>query len=156
MPMAKHLTLALIALLALGACGDSKARKEARQLARRNSCVAGELALDAKERLASLDTAAVAAQGGALQQVTEASWQFANAYKAWADAVAASADLADSAAFARSRADSLRLAGEAARSRPLPPAPGSLIANASAQYNEDVTKALGNPDHPCNKPADSD
>jgi hypothetical protein len=154
--MAKHLTLTLALLLTLGACGDSQARKEARQLARRNSCVAAELALDAKERLASLDTAAVAAQGGALQQVTEASWQFANAYKAWADAVATSADLADSAAVARSRADSLRLAGEAARARPQPPAQGTLIANAAAQYNQDVTQALGNPDHPCNKPAESD
>jgi hypothetical protein len=143
---------AALLLVSLAACGDDDARQAGRQLARRNSCVAAELALNAKERLASLDTAVARANGTPLQQVTEASWQFAATYKAWADAASHSADLADSAAYARSSTDSTRWAGEAVRTRPVA-APGDpLAANAATTFSGDVTQALGNPDHPCNRP----
>jgi hypothetical protein len=145
---------AALALLALAACGGDKAREASRSLARRNSCVAAELALNAKERLASLDTAVARATGTPMQQVTEASWQFAATYKAWADAASHSADLADSAAWAGNRADSTRWAGEALASRPTAAPNDRLAANAAATFNQDVTRALGNPDHPCNQAAE--
>ena len=59
--------LALLLTASALACGESKGRKAARQLARRNSCIAAELALDAKERLAALDTAVISAQGTPLE-----------------------------------------------------------------------------------------
>jgi hypothetical protein len=145
---------AAAAALLLAACGENEARAAARQLARRNSCVAAELALDAKERLAALDTAVVSAQGGPMEQVTVAGHTFAAAYKQWADAAAQSADHADSAAFARSRDDSLRFARLSEQARIRPGAPGTVQGNAVASYNQDVARAFANPDHPCNQPQD--
>jgi hypothetical protein len=146
------LPAAAAALLLLSACGENKARAAARQLARRSSCVAAELALDAKERLAALDTAVVTAQGGPMEQVTVAGHTFATAYREWADAASRSADYADSAAFARSREDSLRFARLSEQARIRPGAPGTVQGNAVASYNQVVTRAFGNPDHPCNLP----
>jgi len=154
-----HSTLlptAAAALLLLAACGENKARAAARQLARRNSCVAAELALDAKERLAALDTAMAGAQGGPMEEVTVAGHTFATAYKQWADAASQSADYADSAAFATSRDDSVRYARMSDQARIRPGAPGTVQGNAVASYNEDVARAFANPDHPCNKPRDKD
>ena len=145
------LPAAAAALLLLAAC-ENKARTAARQLARRNSCVAAELALDAKERLAALDTAVVVAQGTPMEQVTAASRTFAAAYRQWADAVSQGADYADSAAVARSREDSLRYAQLAAQARPRGVSPGTVEGNAAARFNDDFSRAFGNPDHPCNKP----
>lgn len=155
MTNSRAVTVAFVALLALSACGESKARTATRALARRNSCVAAELALDAKERLASLDTARAKAEGTALAQMTEAGYTYAAAYKAWADAASRAADLEDSAVTAPSSADSARYAQESATARPRVAAPGTTEANAALQYSRDVTRALGNPDHPCNKPDDS-
>jgi hypothetical protein len=141
------------ALLALSACGkkDDSGKAEAQRLARRNSCVAAELALSAKERLASLDTMAANSQGTPLESAANASRAFAAAYKAWADSASMAADLADSAAAAGSADDSTRYAQLSAQARPHPATAGTAQANAAAQYNDDVTRALGNPDHPCNK-----
>jgi hypothetical protein len=141
----------VLACAALAACGESKARKEARALARRNSCVASELALEAKERLASLDTQVVRTQGSPLEQVTVAGRIFAAAYKAYADASSRAADLADSAASARSRDDSVRWAAQSRRALPPPPHPG-VEQNAADRFNADLRQALDNPDHPCNRP----
>ncbi|HEV7586624.1 MAG TPA: hypothetical protein VGO40_00745 [Longimicrobium sp.] len=145
------LTTAAAALLLLAGCAD-RGRAAARQLARRNSCIAAELALDAKERLASLDTAVATAQGTPLEQVTVAGHAFAAAYRQWADASSRSADLADSAAFARSREDSVRLIRQSDEARPLPVAHGTVESNAAASFNQDFARAFGNPDHPCNQP----
>jgi hypothetical protein len=150
------LPAAAAALLLLAACGEDRGRVAARQLARRNSCVAAELALDAKERLASLDTAAVRAQGTPMEQVTNAGRAFAAAYRQWADAVSRGADYADSAAFARSRDDSVRFARMAEQSRPRPVDPGTVEGNAAGRFNDDFTRAFGNPDHPCNQPRGRD
>ncbi|HEX6751536.1 MAG TPA: hypothetical protein VF092_29860 [Longimicrobium sp.] len=141
---------AVLACAALAACGESEARKEARAQARRSSCVASELALEAKERLASLDTQVVRMQGSPLEQVTNASHLFAAAYKSYADAKSRAADLADSAAVARSKNDSVRLAGESQRARPPAPQPG-VQQNAAERFEADMREALANPDHPCNK-----
>jgi len=150
------LPAAAAALLLLAACGEDKGRAAARQLARRNACVAAELALDAKEKLASLDTAMVGARGGPMEQVTMAGHTFAAAYRQWADAASQSADYADSAAYAPSRDDSVRYARMAEQARIRPGAPGTVQGNAVASYNQDVSRAFANPDHPCNKPKDED
>jgi hypothetical protein len=142
---------ASLAALALAACGHDRSKDAGRELARRNSCVAAELALQAKERLASLDTMMASTQGTPLEQATAASRTYAAAYKAWADAASRAADLADSAATAGSADDSAKYARQSAEARPRPPAAGTE-ANAARQYANDVTRALGNPDHPCNKP----
>ena len=146
------LPAAAAALLLLAACGEDRGRVAARQLVRRNSCIASELALDAKERLASLDTAVAVAQGTQMEQVTVASRTFAAAYRQWADAVSRGSDYADSAAFARSHEDSVRFARQAAQARPRPVDRGTVEGNAAARFNDDFSRAFGNPDHPCNKP----
>ena len=143
----------LVSSLALAACGDDPARTQARKIARRNSCVAAELALQAKEKLASLDTASVSAEGGPLQQAVAATRTFAATYRAWADANSRAMDLADSAAFARSRQDSLRLAREAGAARPTAPR-DQVQMNAMRSYTHDFDRAANNPDHPCNRPED--
>jgi hypothetical protein len=142
----------LAMMLALAACGHDREKDAQRELARRNSCVAAELALQAKERLASLDTMLASTQGTPLQNATIASRTYAAAYKAWADAASRAADLADSAATADQADDSAKYARQSADARPRRSAAGSTEANAAQQYANDVTRALGNPDHPCNKP----
>lgn len=147
--------LALLPAFA-AACGEDQGRVAARQLARRNSCIAAELALDAKERLAALDTAVATAKGTPLEQATLASYTFVSAYRAWADASSRSADYADSATYARSRDDSVHLAQLADQARPRAVPVGSVEGNAAASYNQDFRRAFGNPDHPCNKPPEDD
>jgi len=153
MRMTTRKMAAALALLvaAQAACGEGAGRKAARALARRNSCIASELALDAKERLASLDTAVVASQGTPLERATLASHMFVSAYKAWADASSRAADYTDSASVARSREDSVKFAGMADQARPRAVPAGSVEANAAASYNSDFSRAFGNPDHPCNQ-----
>jgi hypothetical protein len=146
---------AVAACAALAACGESEARKQAREQARRTACVASELALQAKERVASLDTQVVRMQGSPLEQVTVAGHLFADAYKAYADASSRAADLADSAANARSRDDSVRYAQQSRRALPPAPNPG-VQQNAADRFNGDLREALANPDHPCNKPKDEE
>jgi len=144
----------LLAAAAATACGESQAKKASRQLARRNSCVAAELALSAKERAAKLDTQMVATQGSPLNSVLQASAQFSTAYRQYADAYSRSADLADSAASAPARRDSAEYAKQAAQARPVLPVGGTVEGNAAARFTADMEAALNNPDHPCNKPDD--
>ncbi|HET7461307.1 MAG TPA: hypothetical protein VFJ82_08655 [Longimicrobium sp.] len=143
--------LLLAAAAVSAACGESPARKAAREQARRNSCVAAELALSAKERVARLDTQLVANQESPMLAVLQASQQFAAAYQQYADAYSRSADLADSAAFARSREDSTSFAQQAQRVRPLLPPAGSVQGNAANRFTSDMQAAEANPDHPCNQ-----
>lgn len=143
--------LLLAAAAVAAACGESPARKAAREQARRNSCVAAELALSAKERVARLDTQLVAAQGSPMLGVLQASYQFASAYHQYADAFSRAADLADSAAFARSKGDSTQYAQQAQRIRPTFPTAGTVQGNAAARFASDMQTAEANPDHPCNQ-----
>lgn len=145
------LLAAAAAVLLLSGC-ENRARTAARQLARQNSCIASELALDAKERLAALDTALVTSAGTPMEQVTRAGYAFSAAYRQWADAMSRVADFADSASYARSKEDSVRFARQSEQARPRAPQQGTVEGNAVASYNQDVTRALTNPDHPCNKP----
>ena len=148
-------TLRIVALAAplllAAACGENKERVAARNMARRSSCLAAELALDAKERQAALDTAVAGAEGTPLEQATLASHAFVTAYRTWADATVISADAADSAVHARSQEDSLRWARTSAQARPRPAARGTLEGNAAESYNQDFARRFSNPDHPCNK-----
>jgi len=144
--------LLLAAAAVTAACGESPAKKAARDHARRSSCVAAELALTAKERLARLDTQLVVVQGGPFEQVTAASRAFAAAYQEYADAYSRSADLADSAVYARGSQDSVRFAQQAGASRPTIPPAGTVPGNAAARFTGDMEEAMANPDHPCNRP----
>ncbi len=148
--------LLLAAAAVTAACGESPARKVARDQARRTSCVAAELALASKERLARLDTQMVATQGTALQQVLQATHQFAAAYHGYATAYSRSADLADSAAFAKAREDSTRLAQQSQSAQPAFPTPNTVQANAANRFTTDMQNALANPDHPCNQREEED
>jgi fructoselysine-6-P-deglycase FrlB-like protein len=152
------LILPAVVLLAVvaAACGESAERKAAKDLARRNSCVAAELALTAKERVARLDTQVVVTQGGPFERITVAGREFAASYKTFADAFSRSADYADSAAFARSRADSLRFARMADSVRPVVSPAAGMERNSAVRFTEDMRVALSNPDHPCNQPKDPD
>lgn len=150
----KLIPLALLLLAAAAtsaACGETPARKASRDQARRTSCVAAELALSAKERLAGLDTQMVVVQGGPFEQVTTASRQFAAAYQDYANAYSQSADLADSAAYAGESRDAARYAQEAQRARPAIPQAGTVPGNAYGRFTRDMEAALANPDHPCNQ-----
>ncbi|HSU17406.1 hypothetical protein [Longimicrobium sp.] len=153
-PKLMALAAAVLACTALAACGENAEKKQAREQARRTACVASELALDAKVRLAQLDTQVVQMQGSPLEQVTTAGHVFAAAYRTYADAASRAADLADSAAFARSSTDSARYATMAQRAQPPAPQPG-VEENAARRFEGDVREAMNNPDHPCNK-KDSD
>jgi hypothetical protein len=145
------LTAVVLALLALAACNrESPEKRSARQVTTRTRCVAEELALQAKERLAKLDTVLAQARGTPMEQTVAAGYGFAFALREHADAAARSAALMDSAMAARAGEDSTRLANAAMQARPAAPAPGSVEANAAARYTQEISAALGNPNHPCN------
>jgi len=142
----------LLLVPTLAACGrESPEKRAARRDARRTACIADELALQAKERLAYMDTALARSRGTAVEAISAASFRFAFATKLHADAALKTAVYQDSALAARSREDSARYAGMAARARPLPPEPGSVEANAAQRYDEELAAAFGNPAHPCNQ-----
>lgn len=143
---------ALLPAALLAACGErlTEEQKNARRDARRTSCVAQDLAIDAKVNLASLDTALANQQGSPLAAVTAAAREFAAAYKAYADASLESSALLDSAVHAPSKDDSARLTIQSERARPPIPAEGTVQGNAAAAYRRDLLAALANPNHPCN------
>jgi hypothetical protein len=139
--------LPLAVALALAACGDDAAKTEQRTAARRASCIAEELAIQANTRVSSLDTLRTRAPGGFVDQI----YPFARAYFDYARAREQYTALADSAAAAESEEDSARYAGQAARATPAAPPPGTVQGNAVQSYQRDHAAALANPDHPCNK-----
>jgi len=146
------LTAFVLAALALAACDrESPEKRAARQVTARTRCVAEELALQAKERLASLDTVLAGARGTPMEQTVAAGYRFAFALREHADAAARSAALMDSAMVARAAEDSTRLANAAMKARPAAPAPGSVEANVDDRYTQEISAALENPNHPCNQ-----
>ena len=149
-----RLILALPALLlvAAAACDrETPEQRSARRDARRTACVADELALQAKERLAKLDTVLAISRGSPTEQLTAAGYRFAFALKEHADSAARVAAYTDSAVHARASEDSLRYAQAAEKARPPAPQPNTVEANAAERYRRDMAAALGNLDHPCNK-----
>ena len=147
--MHRSFVLAAALLLFLAACREEGESPEQRE-ARRAACIADELALQGKERLASLDTALARARGTPLEQVTVAGHAFAATYAAFANRRLAEAANLDSAAHAREPEDSARFARAAAPFRDPAPAPGTVQGNVAERWRSDFTAAAGNPDHPCN------
>ncbi len=139
--------LLALAALALAACGgaDDSARDARRATARRQSCVAVELAVRANTNLSALDTL----RAGPAPGLVETLYPYQRAYFDYAKLRERQTAWADSAAS--SEADSARYAGEIARSMPQPPAPGTPQANAAATYERDFAAVMSNPDHPCNR-----
>jgi hypothetical protein len=150
-------TLAAAALAAaalLSGC-DTKAREASRKEARRDACIATELLIQARNRAASLDTI-MANAGGGTAGFAQSARQFAVAYDQYATARSAGLSLMDSAAYAKSRDDSLAWVNRAAKFSFGTAQPGSLADNVIAKYDADFAGAKANPDHPCNKPQEPD
>lgn len=153
---AMRITRVLPALLAsavlLSACGgESPEKRAARHDVRRTLCVAEELSLQAKERLASLDTVLAGARGTPMESTVAAAYQFAFAMKAHADSAMRSAAYMDSSMTARADEDSARYAALAIRTRPPAARANTVEENAAVRYSREMAAALGNPAHPCNK-----
>lgn len=138
-----------LALAALAACqGEDPARAERRAGAARAACVGGELAVQAGNRLAAVDT--LAANGNPL---TATLFPFARGYHDYAKLRERQLALLDSAATAGSTEDSTELATRAAAGDPGRGRPGTPEANAAEAYDRDFASAMGNPSHPCNAAA---
>ena len=126
----------------------------ARREAEREACLRHALAERARADLAVLDTAvAHVVPGDPAAAVQAAARRFAQAYARYAEAQAVAAALRDSAVnLARSPQDSLRYLRVAAAALPAPPRPGTVEANAAAQYAEAYAAAAADPQDPCNAP----
>ena len=149
--------IAVLAALALAACDrEPPEKRAARQVTTRTRCVAEELALQAKERLASLDTVLAGARGTPMETTVAAGYRFAFTLREHADAAARSAALMDSAMSARAAEDFTRYAAAAMRARPAPGPAGSVEANVAARYTQEMAAALANPSHPCNQTEEDD
>ena len=142
------LALALAATLLAGCAAETPERRAARRDAHRDACIATELLIHSHDRARSLSEFS----GGAMAQVLQASSAYAASYDEYAKAREAQLAYADSAAQAKSSADSTRLAAEGAGHSLPPAAPGTVQATAAQQYQADFAAARGNPDFPCNKP----
>jgi hypothetical protein len=153
-PLAAAPLLALV--LAATACGEPAARKALRHEAHRTACIAEDMAIDAKVKLATIDTANVSAAGGPMEQLNHALHDYATAYRAYADARLAQLAWADSAAATKSSEDSARFAGMSQQARLPVPAPQSVQANVAEAYEKELRASLDNPDHPCNKEGGED
>ncbi|HEV2733388.1 MAG TPA: hypothetical protein VGV85_01070 [Longimicrobiaceae bacterium] len=142
--------LALPALLAAcgGDPGESPERREARVAATRNSCVAEELTIRARENLANLDT--LAAASGGITPGMQAIYQYATVYRGFAENRASALAYVDSAASARTPADSTRYARKAAQFGVRPAEPGTLDGNVAEEWQRSFDTARGNPAHFCN------
>lgn len=134
--------------------GVPEAVLRARREAEREACLRRALAERAREDVAVLDTArAHTPAGSPTAAVQAAAYRFALAYARHAEAQAAAAALRDSALnLAASPADSLRYLRAAAAARPAAPPPGTVEANAAAQYAQAYAALAADPQHPCNAP----
>lgn len=148
--MHRPFALAVLILAAAACGGESPERQAARRDARRASCVAEELRIRARDRLAELDTAVAVNQGTPLESVTFSAHQFAAAYQTAVDNHARDLAYRDSALRVEEAADSARYAAEGAKWRLAPAEAGSVEANAQSRLQSDMADALANPNHPCN------
>jgi hypothetical protein len=144
--MSRKPALAIACLtLALGACGEDPEREAARRAARRDSCIAEELAVQAVTRLREIET--MRQTSG--EAITATIYPFTLAQHDFAKARERELALLDSAAAAATAQDSAALARRAAAARPAAPT-DQVRQNAAEQYQRDFALALGNPAHPCN------
>jgi hypothetical protein len=138
----------VLAALALAACGEDPRKAEQRATARRQACLAEELAVRATANLAALDTIRTTGASGGL---VEPLYAYQRAYFDYAKRREVEYAQVDSAAAARTPEDSVRHAGRAAAAAVPRPQPGSVLANAVGAYERDFNAGLSNPDHPCNE-----
>lgn len=148
--------LALPALLAAcgGDAGESPERREARVAAARNSCVAEELTIRARENLANLDT--LAAASGGVAAGMRAVYEYATVYRGFAENRSSALALVDSATSARTPADSTRYAQKAAQFVVRPAEPGTLEGNVAEEWQRSFNTARSNPAHFCNTSVGND
>ena len=148
--------LSLPALLAAceGGSGESPERREARVAAARNACVAEELTIRARENQANLDT--LAAASGGVAPGMRAVYEYAAVYRNFAEMRSSALAYADSAAGARTPADSTRYAQKAAQFAVRPAEPGTLDGNVAEEWLRSFTATRGNPAHYCNTSVGTD
>jgi len=142
--------LAVPALLAAceGGSGESPERREARVAAARNSCVAEELTIRARENLASLDT--LAAASGGIAPGMQAVYEYAAVYRNFAEMRSSALAYVDSAVSARTPADSTRFARRAEQFVVRPGQPGTLDGNVAQEWQRSFTRTRTDPAHYCN------
>lgn len=147
------LVLAVPAVLA--ACDRRSPQEEAAELAvRQDACVADELAIAARNKLDELETMArnAEAEGSPMVAMMRGPLAFAEAYRAFAESRRRAYAMADSAAVAAQREDSVRLMERVRGMEAGPPTAGEVQANVVAEYRREFQAARANPDHPCMRP----
>lgn len=137
-------------------CSDAAERSAARDISRRNVCIAEELHITARGRLADLDDIIAKTPASPLQGVNSAAREFASATEQHASRRASELAMTDSAIAVRSAEDSARLAAEAARLRVAGGGGSPLQQNVASQYEREFNAAAANPAHPCNQENRSD
>ncbi|HEU0012366.1 MAG TPA: hypothetical protein VFQ45_01710 [Longimicrobium sp.] len=149
--MRPTLAAALLLLTTLPACdrgdGLTTTQRQTRRDAVLGACIAEELLVEARSRLASLDTLLMQSTTA---DMLRAPHEFARVYATFADVRAHETAYVDSAYRAGSSADSARFTRQAASFRISTPPPGSVEANVAEQYARDFQRARGNAYHPCN------
>jgi hypothetical protein len=149
-------TLFLAATLAglLSACGDRELtpqQEQARREARLDACISEALSINARTRLATLDSLLAQSQArGSVPALVSAPHKFAQVYATFADLRAHETAYRDSAYNASSKEDSTRYEGMASSFRVNRPSPESLEENVIRDYQRDYAGARRNPDHGCN------
>lgn len=139
----------------LSACGDrgpTPEQERARREARLDACIAEALSIDARSRLATLDSLLAQSQArGSVTSLVTAPHKFAQVYATFADLRAHETAYRDSAYNAPSKEDSTRYERMAADFRVNRPSPESLEENVIRDYVRDFTVSRQNPEHGCNQ-----
>jgi len=144
--------LILLAPALLAACKpdeEETKRDEARTAAARDACVAEELAIRGRTNAAELDS--VAARTGLTTGPAAAAYQFARVYGSYSEAMAQAAAYTDSAAHAKTPADSTRFIQRAQGFLIGPADPGTLDANVASRYAREFQALRADPNHYCNQ-----
>lgn len=153
--MYRILIAALSLAVLLSACGGDRVtpeQRQARRAASLDACIAEALALNARSRLATLDTLLAQNQArGSVPALVSAPHKFAQVYATYADLRAHETAYRDSAYNAPSKEDSTRYEKMAASFRVNRPSPESLEENAIRDYVRDFARSRRDPEHGCNK-----
>lgn len=153
MTLRRPASLLLLASALLAACerapAEPPARREARVAASRNACVAEELAIRARQNLASLDT--IAAMSGGLQGPMRAPHEYATVAWSFAELRHSALAYMDSALSAPTPGDSARYARRGEQFVVRPAEPGTVDANVAAEWQRNFATARTNPAHYCNQ-----
>ncbi|HEX2081111.1 MAG TPA: hypothetical protein VHG08_25640 [Longimicrobium sp.] len=151
--MSRIIPAAVLLAALLSACGErgpTPEQLEARRNARLDACVAEALSINARSRLATLDSLLMQSQArGSVPALVSAPHKFAQVYATYADLRAHETAYRDSAYSATSKEDSTRYEQEAARYRVNRPSPESLEENVIRDYIRDFAVSRNNPDHGC-------